>query len=108
MAVQPKVVAQTSEPRMSKILEELGPKTYDERKFAWGEDSLRAWRGLRMYGGLVLAEGLLLWMGPQGSVPDGPVTLGGAGLMLCLCGFLLMLLGYTELDRAFFGGGSVG
>jgi len=90
---------------MAKILEEEGPKTYDERDFSWSEDPLRAWRGLGLYGGLILAEGLLLWMAVQGSLPGGPITMAGTGLLLCLCGFLPMLLGYTELGLALFAGG---
>ncbi len=90
---------------MAKILAEEGPKTYDERDFAWSEDALRAWSGVGFYGGLILAEGLLLWMAVQGSLPGGPITIAGTGLLLCLCGFLPMLLGYTELGLALFGGG---
>ncbi len=93
---------------MAKILEEEGPKTYDERDFAFTEDSLRAWRGTGLYGGLVLVEGLVLWTLLQGSIHGGPVTLAAAGMLVCLCGFLPMLLGYTELGLAFFGAGISG
>ncbi len=90
---------------MAQILEEEGPKTYDQRDFADLEDSLRAWRSIGLYGGLVLVEGLLLWVILQGSLLGGPVTLAAVGMLVCLCGFLPMLLGYTELGLAFFGAG---
>jgi hypothetical protein len=105
MAGSGRAIAQTTVPRMVQILEEEGPKTYDTRDFVDLEDSLRAWRSIGLYGGLVLVEGLLLWTILQGSVHGGPVTLAAAGMLVCLCGFLPMLLGYTELGLAFFGAG---
>ena len=108
MAGSGRAIAQTTVPRMVQILEEEGPKTYDTRDFVDLEDSLRAWRSIGLYGGLVLVEGLLLWTILQGSVHGGPVTLAAAGMLVCLCGFLPMLLGYTELGLALFGGGVSG
>jgi hypothetical protein len=108
MAVQPHALAPTSEPRMAQILEEERPKTYDERDFSWGEDVLSAWTAFGLFGGLVIVEGLVLWMALNFSGNNQPLTLVGAALLLGLGGFLPMIWGYTEIGLAFFGAAFTG
>jgi len=108
MAVQPKALAITSEPSIAKSLEVDGAKSYDDRDFPWAENSLRAWRGLALYGGIVVGMGLLLWVILQGWLSGNPWSLVGVGMLVVLCGFLPMLNGYTELGLACFFGGITG
>ncbi|HEY1198624.1 MAG TPA: hypothetical protein VGG32_07855 [Thermoplasmata archaeon] len=110
-------VAVTSYPGMAQIRDQQDPKNYDEHAFTWIEDALSGWKALAVFGGLVLAQGALLWVfltnlptvEGSSSLPNPGLALAGAiGLLAILGGLPAIFLSYTEVGLAFFGAAAVG
>ena len=103
-------IAQTSYPTDAKTKEAEGPKTYDDHDFSWTEDWLTRWRAIALFGGLILMEGLLLWVTlPMNYNPNFP----GAGILwlavlVGVCGLPASFLGASEVAMAFFGAAATG
>jgi hypothetical protein len=101
----PHPIAQTSYPRDAQTKEEEGPKTFDDHDFSWEEDWLTRWRAIALFGGLVLVEGLVLWM----TIPQGlGGGLFGLSLLVGVCGIPASFLGASEVSMAFFGAAATG
>ncbi len=85
------------------------PQTYGDRDFSWAEDSVRRWRAIALFGGLVLLDGVILWELLTTGESYPALTFAGVALLLGLLGGLpLLFLGYTEAALAFGGGALVG
>ncbi|MGA7476938.1 MAG: hypothetical protein WBW47_06965 [Thermoplasmata archaeon] len=109
-------VAVTSYPGMAKIRDDQDAKNFDEHEFTEFEDTLSAWKALALFGGLVLVEGVLLWVfltnlpTPMGYGPPSPgiVLAGWVGLFAILGGLPAIFFSYTEVGLAIFAAGGVG
>jgi hypothetical protein len=94
---------------MAEIREHGAPQTYGDRDFSWAEDSVRRWRAIALFGGLVFLDGVLLWELLITGESNPALTFAGVALLLGLLGGLpLLFLGYTEAALAFGGGAVVG
>ncbi len=106
----PHPIAQTSYPRDAQTKQDEGPKTFDDHDFSWEEDWLARWRAIALFGGLILGEGLLLWVTlPMNYNPNFP----GEGILWFavlagVCGLPASFLGASEVSLAFFGAGVTG
>ncbi len=101
--------APTSFPAMAEMREHGAPRTYGDRDLSWAEDSVRRWRAVALFGGLVFLDGVILWEILTSGQSSPGITFGGVALLLGLLGGLpFLFLGYTEAALAFGGGAVVG
>ena len=103
------IVAAESYPGMAKIRAAQGRKTYDRHDFTWIEDRLYAWRAVALFGGLLLAEGFILWQGlTSTSLAHPGLILAAVAILLGIGALPALMWGYTEAALAFIGVAVVG
>jgi hypothetical protein len=101
-------VADALYPTASDAPQEEGPKNWASKGFLWDENALFAWRGLAVFGGLLIVMGMLVWLGATGydGFPLGPLV---AMIAFCFLGSMFVaFLGRTEVALALIGAVVVG
>lgn len=105
-------IASTSYPGIAQVRAAEGAKTHDDQDFGWEEDALFGWRAITVFGGLVIVEALLVWLGvsnygySNGGFPWAPVF--AAAVFLAMGSVPVVLLSYTEAGLAMLGASLIG
>jgi len=102
MAGWPRIVSDSSYDGAAQLREQQPAKRWTDSDFGWSENAVYAWRGVALFGGLLVLEGLLswLWAAYYGGLPG---TLLLALVLFGVASAVAALWSYTEAALALLG-----